>query len=187
MTQPRKVLLLTGTCGSGKSTVADLIALQAGWQRISEDEIWRRHFGKERGAFGTNEYRRRRAVVHQQVLDRTRAALAGGYSVVVDATIHETPPEALEEYRTMFAEAGISWSLCVLHPRLEIAIARDADRVDGSLGAARVASLFAKFTRRIIPADCFLDTSDESPDVTVSRILTMLADRALQQPGGASP
>ena len=64
MTRNGNVVVSTGTCGSGKSTVARLLALRAGWGRVSEDEIWPRRFGKDRGAFGTPEHRLKRAVVH---------------------------------------------------------------------------------------------------------------------------
>src|SRR5262249_26974481 len=101
------VLILTGTCGSGKSTVAELIARGPGWCRVSEDEIWPRHFGKNRGAFGTPEHRAKRSLVHQEVLARVRAALQMGQQVVLDATVHEAPPEALAEYRSLFGGAGI--------------------------------------------------------------------------------
>jgi predicted kinase len=163
--------VLTGTCGSGKSTIAELLARQAGWCRVSEDEIWPRRFGKNRGMFGTPEHRAKRAVVHQEVLEQVHAGLAAGQRVVVDATIHESPPEALQEYQALFAEAGIAWWLCVLHPRLEVSVARDAGRTSGSLGAARVAELFAKFTGRTIPPSSFLDTSAESPEATVAQVL----------------
>src|SRR5690348_6643254 len=39
---PARVLLLTGTCGSGKTTVAALLAKRHGWVHVSEDEIWQR-------------------------------------------------------------------------------------------------------------------------------------------------
>jgi predicted kinase len=185
MTQNCKVVVLTGTCGSGKSTVAGLIALRVGWRHISEDEIWPRRFGKDRGVFGTPEHRVKRAVVHQEVLERVQAALRAGDNVVVDATIHEAPPEALEQYRTLFEEAGIRWHLCVLHPRLEVAVARDAGRGRRSLGTASVASLFAKFTGHVISPSCFLDTSAESPEATVDRVLTAAANQSLQQTGPA--
>jgi hypothetical protein len=96
--------------------------------------------------------------------------------VVIDATIHEAPPEALEVYRRMFAAEGIEWHLVVLHPSVEVAIRRDADRKSGSVGAQRVAALHSKFNGRAIPAECFLDTSAESPSTTVERVLTLLAN-----------
>jgi predicted kinase len=181
MTQSLKVLVLTGTCGSGKSTIAGLIASRAGWRRVSEDDIWPRHFGKNRGAFGTAEHRRKRGVVHREVLERVQAARRDQFNVVIDATIHEAPPEALEEYCAMFAGVGIEWHLVVLHPRVEVAIARDANRELGSLGAMRVAELHSKFNGHVIPAGCFLDTSDESPEVTVERVLLDVANNSTRR------
>lgn len=171
VTQAFHLLLLTGTCGSGKSTVAGLIAERPGWIRISEDEIWLRRFGKDRGAFGTDYHRSKRAVVHQDVVAMALAAIRHDQRVVVDATIHEAPPEALAEYRVLLRDAGIAWRLRVLHPRLEVAIGRDAHRVTSSLGAVQVSTLHAKFTRRAFPADWFLDTSADSPAETVERVL----------------
>jgi predicted kinase len=187
MRQNCKVMVLTGTCGSGKSTVAGLLALRAGWRRISEDEIWPRRFGKDRGVFGTPEHRAKRAVVQQEVVERVLAALRASENAVVDATIHEAPPEALEEYRAMFAEAGIQWRLWVLHPRVEVAVARDSGRGRGSLGAAMVTSLFDKFTGGVIPPAYFLDTSAESPEATVERVPAGMADPSSQQTGPAEP
>jgi len=180
MTENPSVLVLSGTCGSGKSTIAGLVATRAGWCRVSEDDIWPRHFGKDRGAFGTAEHRQKRGVVHGEVLERVQAARRDGLNVVIDATFHEAPPEALGEYRAMFSHAGIDWHLCVLHPRVDVAIARDAGRSHGSVGAVQVAALHSKFTGRVIPAECFLDTSAEPPEVTVERVLKKLANGPLQ-------
>lgn len=180
MTQNGKVVVLTGTCGSGKSTVAGLLALKGNWHHVSEDDLWLLMFGKDRGLFGTAQHRLKRAAVHQEVMERVRAALDAGVNAVVDATVHESPPEALEEYRAWFQKAGIRWHLCVLHPRLEVAIERDATRTSGSLGAARVESLYAKFTRRVIAQSCFLDTSADSPAATVERVLDAIANQPWQ-------
>ncbi len=179
MAQGLKVLVLTGTCGSGKSTIARLLQSRGGWCRVSEDDIWPRRFGKNRGAFGTVEHRQKREVVHREVLASVILARRAGLNVVIDATIHESPPEALAEYREMFAGAQIAWHLCVLHPRVQVAIARDAGRESGSLGALRVAALHSKFNGRAIPSGCFLDTSAEPPAVTAERVLSLLANRSI--------
>lgn len=168
--QPR-VLLLTGTCGSGKTTVAALLAKRHGWVHVSEDEIWPRLFGKNRGAFGSEEHRRKRREVHEISFARIREALGAGANVVVDATVHESPPEALHEYREWFAAHGVSWAIRVLHPRLEVAVARDAQRRAWTVGAQRVAALRAKFTGVEIGRECFLDTSDDTPEETMARLL----------------
>jgi predicted kinase len=187
MTHSLKVLVLTGTCGSGKSTIARLLGSRAGWCRVSEDDIWPRRFGKNRGPFGTAEHRQKRQVVHREVLECVHSARRDGLNVVIDATVHEAPPEALEEYRAMFAGAEIAWHLCVLHPRVEVAIARDVGRESGSLGALRVAALHSKFNGRAIPAECFIDTSVESPEVTAARVVDLLANNSLQPTAVRAP
>ena len=48
------VLILTGTCGSGKSTVARLLAERHGWTRLSEDDVWRARFHRDRGEPGSH-------------------------------------------------------------------------------------------------------------------------------------
>ncbi|HZF09410.1 MAG TPA: AAA family ATPase [Thermoanaerobaculia bacterium] len=171
MNREPHILIITGTCGSGKTTVTTLLAKQQNWARVSEDDIWPRLFGKNRGAFGTEEHRRKRREVQEIVFGACLAALAEGRNVAIDATIHETPPEAFGEYREFFEARSIPWTLRVLHPRLEVAVVRDATRRTGRLGAEQVASLWAKFTGAIFPEQCFIDTSDETPEQTVRRFL----------------
>ena len=166
-----RVLFLTGTCGSGKSTVAGQLAQRAGWERISEDELWHAHFGKNRGAFGSEEHRRRRREIQAAVLESIVENLSSGKSVVIDATIHESPPEAFLEYRGLLDTLKIHWAVRVLHPRLEVAIARDANRNCWRVGAERVADLRSKFTGAVFPVGWFLDTSSESPVETADRVL----------------
>ena len=164
-----RVLLLTGTCGSGKTTVATLLAVSAGWERISEDDLWAAHFGKNRGAFGSSEHRQKRHGIQAEVVAKARLAVASGKPVVIDVTVHECPPEAFLEYVARFQVHDLPWSLRVLHPRLEVAIDRDSSRSTWHLGADRVASLRAKFTGTVFPRSWFLDTSDESPLETMQR------------------
>ena len=165
------VLLITGACGSGKTTIANELARRPDWVALSEDEVWPRLFGKNRGPFGSDEHRRKRAEVHAVIHERLLRALAAGNNVALDATVHESPPEAFEEYGRFFATHAIRWRICVLYPRLEVAIARDATRSSGTLGAERVASLHAKFTGDVFGRAAFFDNSDETPEDTVARIL----------------
>jgi predicted kinase len=166
-----RVLFLTGTCGSGKSTVAGLLALKAGWDRIAEDELWHARFGKKRGAFGSEEHRGKRREIQTTVLDRALASLSSGRSVVIDATIHESPPEAFLEYRALLESRNVPWSVRILQPRLDVAIARDSRRGGWRAGAELIADLRAKFTGAVFPAEWFLDTSSEGPAETVDRVL----------------
>ena len=171
-----RVLLLTGTCGSGKSTVAQLLADQHGWARVSEDDVWRAHFHRERGAFGSAEHRRKRALVRAQVMAAVSRALLAAMDVALDATVHEATADSLGEYAALLEQAGTCWSLRVLYPRLDVAVARDAARSDWSAGAERVEALWRKFTRQRFAPEAFLDTSEDTPEQSVERVLASLPD-----------
>ena len=166
-----RVLLLTGTCGSGKSTIAALLAEQANWIRISEDLIWHDRFGKNRGQFLSDEHRLKRRQVHEIVLGQLLQGLHLGRDVVIDATVHESPPEAYEEYQRLFEAHAIEWSIRVLHPRLAVAVARDASRSCWSVGGKKVKELREKFNKGLFGAECYVDNSDETAEETVRRLL----------------
>ncbi len=84
-------LLLTGTCGSGKSTIAAAIGEWPGWVRFCEDDAWSRLFGRNRGGLGTARHRTKRAAVHEAIFAEIATACAAGLNVVIDATVHESP------------------------------------------------------------------------------------------------
>jgi chloramphenicol 3-O-phosphotransferase len=165
------VLLITGTCGSGKSTVAARLGSLPGWTHLSEDPVWQGLFGKNRGPFGSAEHRDKRKRIQDIVHADIRAALASGLKVALDATVHESPPEAYHEYSERFRTAGIGWTMRILHPSVDVAIARDAERPGGRVGPERVASLHAKFSGTTFPPAWFLDTSADTPEETAARLL----------------
>jgi predicted kinase len=165
------VLLLTGTCGSGKTTIASLLGTFPGWTHVSEDPIWGYLYGRQRGAFGSAEHRRKRGEIHKIVYEEIVVARAKGLHVALDATVHQSPPEAYSEYRRLFLGGAVTWGLRVLHPRLEVAIARDAQRQGWQAGADRVTSLYGKFTGATFAPAWFLDTSEDTPADTVRRLL----------------
>jgi predicted kinase len=166
--------MLTGACGSGKTTVARLLA-RTGWSHVSEDAVWVELFGRDRGPFGSSEHRGKRRQVHEAVLAVITGELQRGHRVVLDATLHESPPEAFLEYAARFDELGVAWALRVLHPAVDVAIARDAARATWHVGADRVSLLHAKFTGLTFARQWFIDTSNESPDETVRRVLASCA------------
>ena len=162
--------ILTGTCGSGKSTVASLIA-KLGWLRISEDDLWKDKFGRNRGPFGSVEHRDKRQQVHEEVFRIITKGLSNHLSIVIDATVHESPPEAFQEYRSWFEAHGIAWYLRVLHPSLEVAILRDSKRSGWHAGPDRVSDLYGKFTGAVFDREAFIDTTLQTPEETMIRVL----------------
>ena len=158
----------------------------AGWFRISEDDFWHEQFGRKRGPFGSGEHRRKRQQVHQTVFAAVIHALQGRHLVVIDATVHESPPEAFLEYRAWFEGQHIPWSLRALHPTLEVAISRDARREGWHAGRERVSSLHAKFTGTVFGPEWFVDTSHDTPKDTLRRLLGV-PNNALHRTPAAAP
>lgn len=70
----------------------------------------------------------------------------------------------------------ITWSLRVLHPRLEVAVAPDARRACWTVGARGVAELRAKFTEVYFAPEWFVDNSDETPEETAGRLRAALEE-----------
>ena len=175
------VFLLTGTCGSGKSTVASLLAKRVGWIRVCEDDIWHQMFAKHRGAFGSDEHFRKRQLVHAAVFELLQGEISAGKSVAMDLTVHEAPPTSFLEYRAFFEMAGIAWVLRVLHPSLQVATERDAARRGWHAGAQRVESLRAKFNAEVFDKSWFLDTSHETPEQTAFRVLAAKPNLSIER------
>lgn len=168
-----RVLLLSGTCGSGKSTIAQLLADEYGWTRLSEDDVWRRRFHKNRGVLGSEEHRQKRRVVREELVGALRLAIEKS-DVVVDATVHEADPSSIDEYEALFGAAGVGWQLRVLHPRLDVAVQRDATRRDWTAGPARVEALWTKFSGALFDPGAFIDTSDDEARETARKVLDSL-------------
>jgi hypothetical protein len=111
--------------------------------------------------------------VQDLICARIPPALTAGLNVVLDATVHEAPPEAYFEYQRRFRALEVRWTLRILHPSLEVAIARDAQRPGWRAGSERVTSLHAKFSGATFPTTWFLDTSRDSIPETVARLLSL--------------
>jgi predicted kinase len=164
-----KVLLLSGTCGSGKTTISKLIAEQENWERICEDDIWLKLFGKDRGNPRLPGGERKRAKVYEIVFDKIHECGEHEKNVVIDLTVHEAPPDAFLEYKEFFEANGIPFEIRILHPRLEVAVSRDSRRRCWNVGAERVKQLRAKYTVEIFGEENFIDNSDESPEETFEK------------------
>ncbi len=166
-----RVLLLTGTCGSGKTTIATILGCRPGWAHLSEDTIWRQVYGLDRGEFGSAEHCLKRRHVQTLVFGLIKEHVLGERSVVLDVTLHESPPEAFQAYSAYLSQRGLEWAIRVLHPSLEVAVARDATRSRRPMNRDRIASLRAKFSGRVFPPEWFLDTSTDTPEETAGRLV----------------
>jgi cytidylate kinase len=126
-----EVLLLTGAPGSGKTTVAALVAADAARPtvHVTTDEFFR--------AIRTGfvppylpESERQNEVVVDAIVAAVAVYARGGYDVVVDGIIG---PWFLPPYRKAAADGEWTMSYVVLRPDLETTLDRARQRVDTEL------------------------------------------------------
>ena len=125
------VILLTGSPGSGKTTVAGLVATDAGRPTVhlTTDEFYRAiRTGFIAPYLPGSE--RQNTVVVDAIVAAVTAYARGGYDVVVDGVIG---PWFLPPFRRAAADEEWSLSYVVLRPDLETTLARAQGRAAGEL------------------------------------------------------
>ncbi|MFN0122174.1 MAG: AAA family ATPase [Blastocatellia bacterium] len=108
-----------GLSGTGKTAMARAIAGELGLRVVSADAVRQALFGdaKKPGAWGEGAYTAAaNEQTYAQMLERGRALLLDGHSVVLDATFRR--PEDRARARVMAETAGANWRLieCQLAP-----------------------------------------------------------------------
>ena len=155
-----KVLILTGPCGSGKSTIAKLIAKHSNFEVVSGDDIK----GKLFPDIGDiTEFPEKLEKVKEQILKNTQEHFNNGKNVIVDYVI--LGKKQIENYRNLFKSNLI---IKVLLPEKDELIQRDKNRDCWTAGHDCTSELFEKFERLkgYIGKDNFIDTTNETPKET---------------------
>jgi adenylate kinase family enzyme len=118
------VILIAGPAGAGKTTMAKRIGNEPGWVALSEDEFWDR-FPREPHTFRTDV---EKAIVQGLVADAAIELLERGERVAIEFIVYEDPPQPIQFYATMLAEAGYQVAVRVLRPSVAALLDRQAKR-----------------------------------------------------------
>lgn len=92
----RKVILITGPGGSGKTSLAERIAQNKNWVLVSEDLFWVEI--KEGRPAGEGRTTEEQSVVQPAVVHQIRGLLSKGNNVVLEFINYENPPKPLIYY-----------------------------------------------------------------------------------------
>lgn len=124
-TKPRadaRLIALTGTCASGKSTTAEALIARHGFCGIDGNvvsyDVIRHKLGITRCAFNSME-------VLQEIALEIDILLALGKDIVLSQVII---PQDLPTYREMFRSRGLRYKIFVLQPQYMTAVSRSKKR-----------------------------------------------------------
>jgi undecaprenyl-diphosphatase len=123
MPKAGNVVLLTGPAASGKSTLAQYLAQQLGWQAVSEDDYWVRN-GWGSGPRSPEQ----EATVQQQVVGDLLPICWSGRSVVLEFILYSEPPKPLSAYEAVLTDHAVAFEVIALKPSVAEILRRMAAR-----------------------------------------------------------
>ncbi len=159
----KKVTLITGPGGSGKSTIAELLVQKTGAVWLDGDDIDTEFF--PHGGQWDKENSALLIQTHNKILEFAQKFVSEGKSVIVDYIIFDH----FEEYFSKFKQAfGDDLDIKILLPRKEVIIARNNARTEYQTGVDKIIRVYDELEklRIVLGNDVYIDTSDETGEET---------------------
>jgi adenylate kinase family enzyme len=162
-----KIIVITGPCGAGKTTIAKLVTSKLHIPHLQGDEVKEELFP---GLIDISKHPHELSVVKTELLNRAKKLFHGGKSIVVDYMVIG---EYIKEYKNEF---GSDLILKVLLPPLEVIAHRDMHRDCWTAGKEHIEELYKEFRRdeSTIGIENYIDNSSESAEQTADRLLLSL-------------
>lgn len=162
------MLIVSGPCGSGKTTITNLITQSGKYVHISGDDIKNELFPEIEEI---NYYPEALEKVYIEIYKRTKKYFELGKNVVIDYII--LSQKRIEEYRKAFSKNLV---IKVLFPRKETIIKRDQTRECWTAGEKCVSDLYDRFNRLqdYIGKENYIDNSEETPEETYLKHFVIL-------------
>lgn len=154
------VLIVTGPCGSGKTTITNLIVQNSNFIRISGDDIKNEFFPEIENI---TDYPEGLEKVYFEIFQRAKKHFENGENIVIDYVV--LGQKRMEEYKKAFSK---SLEIRVLLSRKEIIIKRDQLRECWTSGEKCIIALYDSFNqlKDYIGVDNYIDNSEETTEET---------------------
>ena len=162
----KKVLLLTGPGGVGKTTVSELLAQRAGWVRLDADQADSEFFPN--GGQWLPENTENLAIAHDKIIREASKLYGTGSNVVVDYIIFGRYLEFIKKLKKEFKDY---LEVKVLFPSREETVKRDLERECWTTGEKRIMEVMAEFEKikAHIGQENYIDTTGQTPEGTFEK------------------
>ena len=168
MTQTPVLIILTGPCGVGKTTLCQMISDSTGIELISGDQIKDQMFPH---ISDITTYPKELQIVKQAIFEHAKACFHHAKSAIIDYVI------VGEAYIRQFQEEfGESLFLKVLLPNREIVYQRDEERDCWTSGREMIDFLYEKYTALVglIGEEHYIDNGREAIEQTYQSLIRSL-------------
>lgn len=167
----QQVVLISGLCGAGKSSVGQKLGQEPGFIHIDGDAVSKRVNWDIRNGFVAERSGYR---VFDEMLELIQLLLQMGYSVIATYVF---PEEVILKYKTTFSEWNVQSKSFILNADKNICIQRDKERTCWTAGEEFVIKWEEEQETLIKSGQVIvIDNSKEPLDATVKRILTMCGE-----------
>lgn len=165
----QRVFLISGACGSGKSTLGKMLEEKTGYVHIDGDAVskcvnWdiRNGYLDKRSAY----------YCYDELLDTIQVVLQLGYSVI--ATYVFSAAE-ISRYEAKFAELGVACDVCVLKTDKDVCIERDKLRECWTAGESFIGKWYDDQKDLAERGKwAVIDNSSESAEETLQKLIMLL-------------
>lgn len=166
----KKVLLLTGPGGVGKTTISDLLQKRGDYQRVDGDQLDTEFFPKGDQWLPQNIELLRKA--HRKIFKVVKDLYQkNDQNIVLDYIIFGDYLNFVSLFQNEF---GNNFEIKVLFPNKKEIIKRDLERECWITGQDRINDVYAEFEKlkSIIGEENYLDTGNLTPQQTVDKYFT---------------
>jgi adenylate kinase family enzyme len=182
MSQTGRVVIVTGPPGSGKSTVAEVLAESA--QRPTVHLLTDTFYRWIRAGYIApylKEAAQQNEVVIGVIADAAARYALGGYDVIIDGIVG---PWFLDKLRGVLRRHRIATSYVVLRPRLDVALSRAAGRSGDELILPEpISHMHEQFGNLAELEGHVVDSSEQTAEQTVEQVRNGLSHNAYLLPG----